>query len=281
MAEPVQDQFALARKRAATQEAANAQGATDAIQRRMAAQGGGPSGAQIKLEAQARDQSAQRLASANEGIDAAEQAENRRVAEIKEGRDFARGEREASQQFAHGERLGGQEFARGERMGGQEFAALQAEAQRKYQTGERLSSQEYAALEAGKQREFARGERLGSQDFAASESKLGRDQQADQFNKNYLLQDKQMDWDRQFKKMAFDQEQQNFMQQMFAQNDQFQWSKYVDQKNLDLAARIQRANEAEDPGLLGMGGFLGTGLGGKGGLLGTGIGGKSRPKFLK
>jgi len=35
----------------------------------------------------------------------------------------------------------------------------------------------------------------------------------------------------------------------------------------------------EDPGMLGMGGMLGTGLGGRGGLLGTGIGRKKGKKW--
>jgi len=250
------NQFDVARKRAATQETANLQGQGDAIKRRMASMGGGPSGAMVKMENQARDDSAKRLATANEGIDVAEQGENRRVAEIKEQRDFQRGEREA-----------GQQFARGERLGSQDFGALQAEAQRKYQTGERMSSQEFAALEAGKGRDFARGERLGSQEFAAGESKLGRDLQSSQFDRNMNFQQDEAFYNRNFRQQAFNQEQENFLRTFNANSEQFMHQKYIDQKNLDLSARIQKYNES-DPGFFGS--IFKGGDGRRGGFLGIG-----------
>lgn len=96
----IQKQYDPMRRRLQTQEAANLQSQKDALARRAAQMGGGPSGAFIKQEALANDAFARRLQDGNEAIDAQQAAEARRVAEVQEGRDFARQER-----------LGGQEFA--------------------------------------------------------------------------------------------------------------------------------------------------------------------------
>jgi hypothetical protein len=263
------NQFEVARKRAAQQEASNLQGQNDAIKRRMASMGGGPSGAMVKLENQARDDSAKRLADANEGIDVQEHAENRRIAEIKEGRDFQRGEREASQLFSRGEREASQLFGSGE-----------AEKGRLFSRGEREAAQTWQSGEAKLGREFATSERLGSETFAAAESKLGRDQQQDQFDKTMTFNQARAQMDDWWKKVSYETQKEQFDKNFNFGVDQFRHQQFVDKKNLDLAARIQGYNEGlEDPGLLGMGGVLGTGLGGRGGLLGTGIGRKKGGKY--
>lgn len=65
-------QYDVARERAQQRENAALQQNKDAIARRAAQMGGGPSGAMIKLEQQAADESTQRLAQENRAIDAAE-----------------------------------------------------------------------------------------------------------------------------------------------------------------------------------------------------------------
>lgn len=199
MALPPGNEFDYARKRAAQQEASNLQQQRDALARRQAQTGGGVRGALIKQEQVASDNSAQRLAQANEGIDSAQRAEERRIREIDEGRQFARGEREASQSFSRGEREASQaygadqaaiqrRFQTGEREGSQGFAAgesalarrfaeQQQLSQQKFQTGERLGSQDFTSAQALKQQQFLTGERMGSQDFAKAQQKAQFGQQ--------------------------------------------------------------------------------------------------------
>jgi hypothetical protein len=170
------NQFDVARKRAAQQEASNAQQAGDAIKRRMASMGGGPSGAMVKLEGQARDESAKRLATANEGIDMAETAENRRIAEIKEGRDFQRGEREASQTWQGAEADKGRLFTRGEREATQGFARGEREASQTFASGEREASQTFAAGQQDKQIKAQFDMQTKQIEAAALEGRLSREQ---------------------------------------------------------------------------------------------------------
>lgn len=92
--------FERQRKKAKQQESSAQQQAQEAIARRFAAQGLTASGAQQKLEGQARQQGQRALADRFEDIDTREQAENLRLQEIQEGRQFASSEREAQQQFA-------------------------------------------------------------------------------------------------------------------------------------------------------------------------------------
>jgi hypothetical protein len=99
----VNNEFDLARRRAQQQESQNLGAQKDALARRAAQLGGGVSGALIKQEQIATDESAKRLGQANEGIDAARMQEQRRLDEIAQGQDFARSEREATQAFAAGE----------------------------------------------------------------------------------------------------------------------------------------------------------------------------------
>jgi hypothetical protein len=105
------NEFDLARRRAQQQESQNLGAQKDALARRAAQLGGGVSGALIKQEQIATDESAKRLGQANEGIDAAQRQEQRRIDEIAQGQEFMRSEREATQSFASGERKAGEKFA--------------------------------------------------------------------------------------------------------------------------------------------------------------------------
>lgn len=200
---PTLAQFDVARKRAAQSEQANLQTQKSALERRAAQLGGGPSGALIKQERIAADESAQRLQGANEGINAQEMQERGRIQEIKEGRAFARSER----------------------LGSQGFAAQQAGLQRKFQTGERLGGESFASREARLGRDFAQSERKAGQSFASWQAHLGRNQQA---------QMAALENQRFYDQLGFNKEQ-------FA--EQFAHQKMVDEFNMKLAKRIQRSNE--------------------------------------
>lgn len=128
MATPVAppNEFDVARNRAAQQTNAAVQQQRDALKRRAAAIGNVNSGSFIKQDQIAAREGAKQLNDANEGINAAEQVENRRVREMKEQRDFQTAERIGSQQFATGERIGAQGFSTGERLATQKFAGQQA-----------------------------------------------------------------------------------------------------------------------------------------------------------
>jgi hypothetical protein len=164
------------RRRAQQVESQNLQQHNDALGRRAAQLGGGPSGAFIKQESLARDASAKRLADANEGINAQEAGLRFQAGEADVGRQFQTSERVGSQKFASGEsalqrkfltgeRLGQEKFATGERLGAQEFA-----------TGERLGSQEHQTLLSDKQIQAAYDSQVMAIEAAAAEGKLNRAQ---------------------------------------------------------------------------------------------------------
>jgi len=106
----VANQFDKQRNRAFQQENVNRMAAQEALKRRAAALPGAPGGAFIKQEQMANDDSANRLAQANEGIDAAQNAELRRLREVQQGQDFGASEAEKARQFQSAERLGSQSF---------------------------------------------------------------------------------------------------------------------------------------------------------------------------
>ena len=107
-------QFDVARQKAAQTEGANLQGQKDALARRAAQLGGGPSGAFVKAEQTAGNESAQRLQQANEGINSQQSAALRDVNMTQLGQQYQTSERLGSEQFASGERLGSQQFTSGE-----------------------------------------------------------------------------------------------------------------------------------------------------------------------
>lgn len=135
-------------------------------------------------------------------------AGQRRLADTNEGIDAAKNA-EIRRRVETDE---GRKFQTSERVGSQDFAAGQADLGRKFQTGERIGSQD-----------FARGERLSGQSFASNEAQMARDAQAALANKQMKTAASQ--WERQF---GF-------------QQDQFAHEKYIDEKNLALAAKM--ANE--------------------------------------
>lgn len=102
----IQKQYDVQRQRAAQQEAGNLQGARDALNRRIAAMGGGPGGAAIAADKQLVNDSAQRLQQANEGIDQQQAAEERNLRQIQLGQQFESDEAEKGRQFEGGLALG-------------------------------------------------------------------------------------------------------------------------------------------------------------------------------
>ncbi len=163
----VNAQFDVARKRAAAGEAANLQGQKDALARRSAQLGGGPSGALVKVEQQAGDESAKRLQDTNEGIDAAQAGEHRRIGEVLQGQEFARGERIGSQGFAAEQAAIQRKYGTSEREAGQAFG-----------TKEREAGQTFSAAESKKALDAAFAQQKAAIQAAASEGKLNRDQEA-------------------------------------------------------------------------------------------------------
>ncbi len=110
----ISGQFDYARQKAAQTENAALQGQKDALTRRAAQLGGGPSGAFVKAEQTAGNESAQRLQNANEGINQQQAAALRDVNMTQLGQQYQTSEREAGQTFASGERAAGQTFQAGQ-----------------------------------------------------------------------------------------------------------------------------------------------------------------------
>lgn len=159
------NEFDLARRRAQQQENANLQAQKDAIARRQAQAGGGVSGAFQKQERIAADDSAKRLQDVNEGIDTAQRAEERRMREIEEGRQFARSEREAGQTFQAGESLKGREFQAGETALQRRLVQEESRLGREHSTSERLASQAFGTSEREAAQKYSTGEREAGQTF--------------------------------------------------------------------------------------------------------------------
>jgi len=200
---PQTAQFDVARKRAQQAENANLQQQQGALARRAAQLGGGPSGALIKQERIAQNESAERVQNANEGINAQEMQERGRVQELNDNRAFQTSER----------------------MGSQKFGAGQAQLQRKFQTGERLGSQSFASNEARYGRKFAKGEREAGQQFAWKSMGQQQGFQAQQAALAQQMQNAQ------------------FQQQFGFSKEQFEQQKFVDAFNMELAKKIQAWNE--------------------------------------
>ncbi len=196
-------QFDLARKRAQQQSDATVQGQRDALARRAAQTGGGVSGALVKQEQMAEQAGGERVANANEGINAQQMQEGSRINEINTGRQYQTSEREAGQGFASGEALKGRQFATSERQGSEKFADYQRNSSQKFADYERIGSQVNASREAGKAR-----------DWQGKQADIERAQRMDQFT-----------------------------QQLGFSKEQFAHEQVVDQWNKDLADRIQGFNE--------------------------------------
>jgi len=119
----IQGQFDYARQKAAQTEGANLQGQKDALARRAAQLGGGPSGAFVKAEQTAGNESAQRLQQANEGINSQQSAALRDVNMTQLGQQYQTSEREAGQGFQAGQQQSAQAF-----QGAQQDKSLAAQA---------------------------------------------------------------------------------------------------------------------------------------------------------
>jgi hypothetical protein len=164
--------YALASEQLRRKEQMQAEKEKEALQRRFAATGSLSSGASIKAEQMASQESAKRFGEAQGQLEMSRLGEQAQQEEIEKQRQFQRGEREA-----------GQMFASGEREAGQTFAGEQAELQRKFTSGERLSAQEFAKLQAGEQMKFA--ERQNELNRALQQQ--GIDLQGKEFEINKLV----------------------------------------------------------------------------------------------
>ena len=132
-----------------------------------------------------------------------------------------------------------------------------------------------ASAEAEKGRQFQAGEAEKGRQFAAGESRLGREFGAGEAEKGRQFQQGLANQDINLKREFFNTEQGNKLKQLDLAERSFQLEKDAQEFNKRLA-EIQSAQNTDvmarnRQGLLGMGGFLGTGLGGEKGLLGTGI----------
>jgi hypothetical protein len=135
--------FQRLRKEAKQEIQADVGQAQEAMKRRFAKLGLTGSGAQIKAQQQVEAEAGKRKDLALGRIASAEEQEALRRREIQEGREFARGEREASQSFAAEQAGLGREFQRGERLGSQAFASGQADLQRRFSAGEAAINREF------------------------------------------------------------------------------------------------------------------------------------------
>ena len=131
-------QFDRQRGRAAQQERGNQAAAQEALRRRAAAMPGAPGGAFVKQEQLANDESANRLAQANEGIDANQNAALGQLRQTQQAQDFSANQAQL-----------GRDFSKSERIGSQDFSSTQAQLGRDFTHGERLGTQEW---QQGRQR---------------------------------------------------------------------------------------------------------------------------------
>jgi hypothetical protein len=222
-------EFDYQRQKAAQQVNAQVQQQKDALVRRAAQLGGGVNGAMIKQQQVADQQGGERLDQANDAINTAERAENRRISE-----------KQADQQFASDEAQRGRDFSAG-----------QSDIQRKFLTGERVSGQDFTAGQGELARKFATTERTAGQSFQAGQNDAQRNLQRSIANDDYEL-----------KKKAMSAQESQFGQTIDLQRQQFAHEVDVDEFNKTLAQRIQGYNEK--PGMLeGLFGNFSTGSLGK------------------
>jgi len=179
------------------QNQANQQ-ASEAMQRRLAAQGRLNSGSAIKGEQKIQNAGNQVLTKRLGEIQDAQEGEQLRKQEIEEGRKFTTAEREASQAFGADQARLSREFTTSERLGGQDFSEKLMGKQQAFATSERLAGQDFASNEAGKNRAFSTSERKASELYQHEQNSLQRGfqammqneqlkQQLDMFNKQFAL----------------------------------------------------------------------------------------------
>lgn len=125
------------------------------------------------------------------------------------------------------------------------------------QAAEAQAGRDFQSREAQLGRDFAAKESLAGRNFSADESRLGRE-----FQGGLAAKDEAM------KREFFGVEQGNTQKQIQLAREQFELDKDTTAFNRRMA---EIESQKEDPGLLGQGGFLGTGLDPKAGGLGGAV----------
>jgi len=240
----------------------------EGLQRRFAAIGGLGSGASIKTQQIAAQESAKRLNEGRGQLGIAESQERQQQDEIEKQRAFQTAEREAGQGWQSGESEKQRGFLTSERLGGQNFSASQADIMRGWQSGE-----------SEKQRGFLTSERLGGQEFTAGqnalarrlqeagltglldgnetlqakESRLGREQQANQFTKQLeqekVLSDAGRKLQEKIANAELDYKNANLAWEKYVFNEEFPINKQIAFANLELQKKMmgEQAENQKDP----------------------------------
>lgn len=185
--------FDIQRKKAQQQATAAEQQQTEALQRRFAQMGALRSGAAIKQEQMAKQETQEQLGNQMESIGAAEGEFERQKEEVAEGRRFTAQENALGRAFQAQQAKEQMQFQAGENVMGRQFSSAEAEKGRQFQSVHDREmfniNKEFQQLEAEKQRAFAAGEnalgrkfeqeQLGlQQKFAESENAKARELQA-------------------------------------------------------------------------------------------------------
>ncbi len=177
------------------------------VKRHFARVGGTGGGAFLKQMQETGERAHQRQRAGEQDIRAAESAEQRRIKEIKEGREFASGEAEKQREYGRSERVEGQKF---ESQLKKDLMAAQ---------------QSFMSGEAEKGREFGRGERIAGQQYASGEAEKQRAWQSEEAKELRSFQ-KQMENERlRFQYLSFG------------------WQKWIQKQQLDLQRDIAEFNK--------------------------------------
>lgn len=173
----INKQFDYQRQQAAQQENAGKQDAQDALQRRLAASGGGPGGVGVQQEQLINNQSAQRLQQANQGIDSQRDAALMDIQKTQLGQQFQTGERETGQTFQAGQLQA--QFGQQNALQQGEFGQQSKMQQAGFGQQEKLQGEQF-----GQQSTLQKSQ----QDFAAGQQEKQLSQQASQFGQNLDFQ---------------------------------------------------------------------------------------------
>jgi hypothetical protein len=174
----VNKRFDIARRRLEGRARGGQKSQQESLRRNLAATGALQSGAGLKIQAQQRQLQERDIADIGEGLEGQKLAETQRLKEVQGAKDFARGEREASQSFASVEALKGRDFAAGEAGKNRDFQSSEASKQRGFSQGLFDAEQAFKVralkFEAGK---FRQQMRLAKKQFKLDEN-------ISEFNKN-------------------------------------------------------------------------------------------------
>jgi hypothetical protein len=167
--------YALASQQMRRQEQQQSEKEKEALRRRFAAQGGLGSGASIKAEQVAGQESAKRLGQAESQLEMSRLGEQARQEEIEQARAFQAGESQKGRLFAGEQSQLGRDFAGSQSQLTRDFQGEQSQLTRDFQ---------------GEQSQLGR-------DFAGSQSQLGRDFASEQNRMNRNLQQQGIDLQKQ------------------------------------------------------------------------------------